>query len=165
MKKNIIIAIVAFGLIAGFAATAMAMPESKAKENAPDEEKVTKVSNKITGQISNIDTKTFAVVYDRNEATGEEFEMLFPIDKDLRVVHKNSFSELKVGDMVEVQFEDVATEKKDRKEGKRTNLVVTFVSPGAAIVEPTHAATTNTTAATENTESAAALPLKSDLRE
>ena len=164
MKKNIILAMVASGLIAGFAVSAMA--QEKAKENAPDEEKIiSSATNKITGQIGSINKSSISVVYKRDDAKGEEFEMLFPIDKNLRIVHKKSIRELAVGDTVEVEYEDVTIEKKDRNEGKRNTAVITFVSPAETPAEPvaTHGDTITTDTNT-TTESTSVAPLKSDLR-
>ena len=157
MKKTIFLSLALTGLIAG-----MALAQEKAPQPPADDEKVTTTPNKITGQISDISKKSFSVVYKKDEATGGEFEMLFPIDKNLRVVHKKSLSEMKVGDTVEVQYEDVTTEKKDRKEGKRNTAVITFISPGEEQpAEPVH--DTNPAVA-NNDESATVAPLKSDLR-
>jgi hypothetical protein len=162
MKNNIIAVMVACGLIAGFAAAALALEQGK--EPAHSEEKITTVSNTITGRISNIDKTTFAVEYASNEATGEVFEMLFPLDKDMKVVHKNGFSEFSVGDTVEVQFVDTAIERKNSKDGKRVVAALTFIKAGTPVIEQTHVAT-NSTVTTGSTESVEALPLKSDLRE
>jgi hypothetical protein len=157
MRKNIILALVTLGLALGNVGLTAA--QDKAKENSKDEEKTTSVANKVTGQISSINKNSIAVVYKRDEAKGEEFEMLFPIDKNLRVVHKKNIAELAVGDTVEVQFEDVTIEMKDRKEGKRNTTVLTFISRSE---QPAETISGHNEA--NSTESVSVPPLKSELR-
>jgi hypothetical protein len=166
MKNNFARIMLASFALVGLTCFSFAQDSAKndagenAKNDVQEEKEISRTGSKITGTIGNIAKNSIAVVYKRDEAKGEEFEMLFPIDKNLKIVHKKSVSELSVGDTVEVQYEDVVTERKGRQEGKRNTAVITFISPGETVAEPTR--DTNTTVTNNDDNSVA--PLKSELR-
>lgn len=95
-----------------------------AQEQAQDESRV------ASGEVSAINSSGIAVVYDRNYDTGAEYEIYFPVDKTTPIKHKGSLKEIKVGDLVSVDY--IKT-----KEGKTIAKSVTFIQaaiPSDALV-------------------------------
>ena len=45
----------------------------------------------IQGEVAGISQDSIAIVYNRNEATGEEYEMSFPVDKGVSIAHKKEY--------------------------------------------------------------------------
>lgn len=81
----------------------------------------------VSGEVSGIGRDFIAVVYNRDEAKGTEEEIALPIAKDVILEHRKSLEQIAVGDLVDVQFEDVKEETKEGTKTKRIARVITFV--------------------------------------
>ncbi len=62
--------------------------------------KTTTAAKEVQGEISGIGKDCIAIVYERDLEKGIEYEMLLPIEKDIRLVHKQNLNQIKVGDIV-----------------------------------------------------------------
>lgn len=80
----------------------------------------------ISGEVSAISKDFIAIVYRRDEAKGTEEEVALPIAKDAIIEHKKSLSEIGVGDMVNVEFEEVTEETDSGFRSKRIARVISF---------------------------------------
>ena len=101
---------------------------------------VARVAKEIQGEVAGISKDSIAIIYNRNEATGEEYEMSFPVAKEVDIVHKKSINEIAVGDTVNVQYEEIteksAEDKEKDPEIKRQVKVITFLRPAVRTPEP-----------------------------
>lgn len=114
---------IALAMVIMFAAFSIAAEEAK-------EEKETVKATEITGEISGIGRGYISIVYARDEKKGAEYEMLLPIDKDVKFIRKG-LDELAVGDKVRVKCDDYF---KTDEEGKgicarRVAKEIQFLSP------------------------------------
>jgi|GEM_PF-2989969 len=101
--------------------------------------KVTKVAEKkkaVQGEVVYLTKDYIAIVYSRDK--GIENEILLPIDKNLKLEHLRSLSNLNVGDTVAVEFLETTEQDQNGKLKKiRTGTVVTFVRPAQKKPETT----------------------------
>ncbi|MCK5161165.1 MAG: hypothetical protein KAQ99_06280 [Candidatus Aureabacteria bacterium] len=120
-------------LILGFIGTVFAKDKEK-------KEKVVKIaSGVVSGEISGISEKFISVVYEKDKEKGIEYETLVPIDKDVKIEHKKSLSELKIGDRVSIRYEDATVEDSDKRQTlKRKATVIRFVRSAVKTPEPAH---------------------------
>lgn len=130
-RKIILMIIISIFIISGM---------SRADEEKKGKRIVASNLKEIQGEVAGIIQDSIAIVYNRNEATGEEYEMSFPVDKGVNIVHKRSIKEIAVGDIVNVQYEEV-TEKYDDDQEKdpeinRKAKVITFLKPAIKTPEP-----------------------------
>lgn len=100
---------------------------SFAQEDKEDRKVVRRVMNGISGEVSAVSKDFIAIVYRRDEAGSSEEEMAFPIAKDAVVEHKRSLSDIGVGDLVDVEFEELSEETKEGVRSQRKVKVVRFV--------------------------------------
>ncbi len=114
------------------------------KGKAKKEPVVNSLVKQVQGEVSNITKRAISVVYERNAATGEEFEMMFPIDnKNVKVEHKQSISEISQGDTVLVIYREETSDYGDRTATEIKTDVVRFLKPADAqsVYKPKAAAT------------------------
>ncbi|MEA3437057.1 MAG: hypothetical protein U9R43_11370 [Thermodesulfobacteriota bacterium] len=118
-------------LVLGFMGTVVAKDKEK-------KEKVIKtVSGVVSGEISSISENFISVVYENDKEKGIEYEMLVPIDKDVKIEHKASLSELNIGDRVSIQYEDATVEDSDKRQMlKREAKIVRFIRSAVKKPEP-----------------------------
>jgi len=69
-------------------------------------------TREVSGEVSGITKNFIAVLYGQNDK--ESFELALPMDKSTRASQRK-FSEIKVGDMVSVTYEEVVETKKGEK--------------------------------------------------
>lgn len=82
----------------------------------------------ITGEVSAISKDFIAIVYNRNQERGSEEEIALPLAKNVIIEHKKSLSEIAVGDMVSVEFEEMSeSDERGGERTKRTARVLSFV--------------------------------------
>jgi len=130
-KKKVLLTIL---VIISFAGIVL----SEEKGNKGDTKKVIKT---ITGEVGGIGPNFIAIVYQKDEEKGVEYEMALPLKEDVKFQFVKNLKELQVGDKVTVQYEEeitTYTEKvKDEKgkekeqikeETKRTGTIVRFES-------------------------------------
>ncbi|MDO8748549.1 MAG: hypothetical protein Q7J72_05480 [Candidatus Omnitrophota bacterium] len=135
-KKRKIILIMAVGIfiICGI---------SRADEDKKSKRVVARIAKEIQGEVAGISKDSIAIVYNRNETTGEEYEMSFPVAKEVGIEHKKSIKEIAVGDTVNVQYEEV-TEKYTEDEEKDPEInrkvkVITFLRSAVKVAESAEA--------------------------
>lgn len=112
-------------LVLGLAGTGFAQ---KSKQEA----KVTSKTGEIEGEISAMGKNYIAIVYKREKDT--EYEMLLPMDsKKVKIERKKDLSELKIGDIVRIKYEDTTIEDSEKKQTmERKAIVISFVKPAPA---------------------------------
>ncbi len=106
-------------LTAGRAISVQATEQKESKQRVELKE--------VQGRISWLRKDMIAIVYAATETSEEE--ILLPLSKDTRLLHLKSLEQLRVGDVVSIQYEEITEET---PEGPRVNLVaktVIFVRP------------------------------------
>jgi ribosomal protein S17 len=103
---------------------------AQGKDEPKGKTKITTSRKEIQGEVVSISKKYIAVVYARDSKKNEEYEILLPIDEDTKVERMNSLKDLKIGDTVDITFEEenVAVEKGEGKTSRKAK-VVSFVAP------------------------------------
>ena len=92
--------------------------------------KMTREIKEVSGIVSAINEDFIAIVYDRDDAKGLEYEMALPIDEGMQLIHKRNLEQIKVGDKVEVQYEQLTEQKGDKQKVERKAKVIRFIKPG-----------------------------------
>jgi lipopolysaccharide export LptBFGC system permease protein LptF len=100
-----------------------------AEEKKEEKIRTTSVMKEVEGEISAIGKDYIAVVYERDNTKGEEYEILLPIDKDIKLVRKKSLDQIGVGDKVSIQYEELTEEYKEGPKQKRRAKIISFVKP------------------------------------
>lgn len=97
---------------------------------AAEEAKETVKATEVTGEVSVIGPTYISIVYARDEEKGVEYEMLLPIDKDVKFIRKG-LDELVVGDKVRVKCDDYFRINEEGKElcTRRVPKEIQFLSP------------------------------------
>jgi hypothetical protein len=109
--------------------------EEKDKEKV----KTTSVMKEVEGEVTWIGQNKIAILYRVDEAKGEEYEILLPLDeKDLTFVHKKNLGEIGKGDTVNVQYEEITEEGEEGRKTDRKAKVISFVKAG--VKQPASAA-------------------------
>lgn len=110
-----------------------AQAAQKAKGKDKKEPVVNTVVKEVQGVVSNITSRSLSLVYDRNEDTGVEQEMLFPIDAgNIKVEHKRGLSEISQGDTVLIIYREETSDYGDRTAIRNVADVVRFLKPADA---------------------------------
>jgi len=91
--------------------------------------KTTTLDKTVQGEISWIGKDYIAIIYQKDEKKGKEYEILLPIDADIQLLHKSNLDQLSVGDTVRVQFEELTEEYKEGARKERKAKVISFVKP------------------------------------
>jgi len=86
-------------------------------------------NKEIQGEVTSISKDYIAITYLVDGQKGTEYEMLLPIDKNVKLEHKRSLDEIAIGDIVRVQFREVADEYKNETKKSRKGTIISFVSP------------------------------------
>lgn len=106
--------------------------QEKQEAQKEEEEKVNVISamKEIEGEVSAINKQGIAIVYKKEAENNKDYEIYLPIDKSLKISHKQSLEQIKEGDTVSVQYEEMTEERKEGlKEVNRTAKVITFLRP------------------------------------
>ncbi|MFA5100308.1 MAG: hypothetical protein WC547_05455 [Candidatus Omnitrophota bacterium] len=94
---------------------------------------ISSVVKQVQGEVSNISKRSISIVFERNEETGEEFEMLFPVDlKEIKIEHKRSYGDISQGDTVLVIYREETSDYGDKQEMKAKTDVIRFLKPADA---------------------------------
>ena len=108
-------------------------------ERGPEKRK-TKISStikEVQGEISWMNDKYIAISYNRDLVKGTEDEMLLPIDRNIRLEHKQGIDEIKAGDLVRVSYdEETEEDEKGEKRDSRKARVISFIKAGAKKESP-----------------------------
>lgn len=94
--------------------------------------KAGRVIKGISGEVSAISKDFIAIVYRRDAAKGTEEEIALPIAKDVIIEHKKNLSEIGVGDMVDVEFEEVTEDTGEGPKSRRAAKVISFLRAAPA---------------------------------
>jgi hypothetical protein len=96
-----------------------------------EKSKTTSEMKEVEGAVTWIGQNKIAILYRIDEAKGEEYEILLPLDeKDLTFVHKKNLAEIGKGDTVNVQYEEITEEGQEGKRTDRKAKIITFVKTG-----------------------------------
>lgn len=123
MKNDKVFAIIMFVFFSGFATSAWAQQTAAtgADDQALEVEPYAVMT--VSGEVSAIDSKGIAIVYDRNYDTGTEYEIYLPVEKSTTFKHKASLKEIKTGDFVSADYYKT-------KEGKSILKNLMFIQSG-----------------------------------
>lgn len=92
--------------------------------------------NIISGEVSAISKNFIAVIYSRDEAKRSENEIALPLSKDFVVEHKRNLSEINVGDLVDLEFEEYTEDTPEGPVTTRVAVVVRFLRSAPKKIEP-----------------------------
>ena len=131
MKNNIIISIFAFSLVLAITETGVCQ-KAAGKSDKPKVQRSAKRFG-LQGEVTWISTTRdkIAVVYKKDEANGSEKEMLLPIAKDVQLEHVKSLEQIKKGDTVGVDFDEITEIRPDATETRREAKIITFIRSAA----------------------------------
>ena len=90
--------------------------------------------NIISGEVSAVSKDFIAVVYRSDKEKGSEEEIALPVAAEAVVEHKQSLSEIGIGDMVDVEYEEYTEETPEGPRSKRVAVAVRFLR--AAVKQP-----------------------------
>lgn len=132
--------VLAVVLICGLTALGFTQKSQDGKNEVKQEKTrniISTTSNELQGEVSWINKKYIAIVYNRDAAKGTEEEILLPLDESVKLQHKRKLDEIAVGDIVSIQYdeeteEDAHNEKKQSRKAK----VITFVKPAVKKLSP-----------------------------
>ena len=134
MKKRIIS--VTLSIILCFALAQLSLAAEKAQAKPKKQEvfvpTVNSAVKEIQGEVSAIVNNFISIIYKKEK--GVDYEIGFPIDKNVKLVHKKSLQEIAVGDTVSIEFEEVNETAKDGTITSRKPKAIYFVRP--AIKKP-----------------------------
>jgi len=91
----------------------------------------------VQGEVTWVRKDKIAIVYKKDVEYGSEEEILLPIDKDIRLAHLKSISDVAAGDMVYIQFEELTEEGVDGPKLSRTAKKISFIKKGTKKPIPT----------------------------
>jgi len=124
MKKTII-TLVVFGFVSLGLGIALAQ---KDQENMEKNIKVT--MKETTGVVSALSGSFIAVETGADPQSGAATESAFNLDKNVRIEHKNSLKEIKIGDTVAVGYAETIETKDDGSQSRKTSVkTITFLRP------------------------------------
>jgi hypothetical protein len=115
----------AIGLVLFLTATVFAQQKQEANEKKGP----LAVMKQVTGQVSAIDKRCIAVVYKRDAAG--EYEIPLTIKEPPKLEHVKELNQIKMGDTVTVQYEQMTEISKDGKEiiGEKFAKTIIFLKP------------------------------------
>jgi hypothetical protein len=148
-RKTQITQIIYLGLAAVFilgsadiglvAAAELKTKEVKAEEK---EEKIATVKKEITGVVSGISNNFIAIEYKVDLKEGMAYEIALNIGKDIKIERKKNLSEISMGDVVTVTYEENLKKEKDKDSGRekirvmsRVAKVIKFVNKAKPVIE------------------------------
>jgi hypothetical protein len=112
-----------------------AQNEASKKEDK-DKPRVTTVIKELQGELSGIGHNSLSITYQRDTEKGIEYDMLFYLDKkNIKLQHKKSLSEINLGDMVNVSYDEVNEETDGGIKTKRIAKEVSFIRAAPKKVE------------------------------
>ncbi len=89
-------------------------------------------AKEIQGEVSWIGKDKIAVTYKRDDAKGGEYEILLSFDKNsVRLVHKKSLGEIKIGDVVRIEYDETKEDSKGTEKINYQVKTIGFVRPAA----------------------------------
>lgn len=59
----------------------------------------------VSGEVSGIAKNYISIIYDRDYDLGTDYEIMIPVEPSTVLRHKQNFSDIKVGDLVSVEYE------------------------------------------------------------
>ncbi len=83
--------------------------------------------NIVSGEVSAVSKDFIAVVYRSDKNKGSEEEIALPVALDAVVEHKQSLSQIGIGDMVDVEYEEYSEETPEGPKSKRVAVAVRFL--------------------------------------
>jgi len=114
-----------FGKIGFVAVLVLGLVGTAFTQGKKDAKTYHSATKEVSGEVTGITKDTISVMYYYDNAENKEYEILLPIAKDVKLGHVKSLSELLVGDIVNVQYEEITEED---NVGKRTNRFAKVIS-------------------------------------
>jgi len=102
-----------------------------AQENQENKENNIEVALKeATGVIGSLSANFIAIETGVDAQQGAATEAAFNLSKNVRIEHKNSLKEIKVGDTVTVSYEETIETRDDGRKMRKTSVkTITFLKP------------------------------------
>ena len=139
MKKPIIALVVTIALTIGLTAISLAQNATKTTETKPQAKtkfKKTTQMKEVQGEVTWLTKNHIALVYATDEGGLSDREILLPFGKEVKLQHVQELSQIKKGDMVLVQYEEVIEEGPEGKQENRVAKLISFVRP--AVQKPSY---------------------------
>lgn len=108
-------------------AQAAAQVQNATQPQAPAEDDSFTLAT-VSGEISGITKKGISVIYDRDYDAGTEYEIMVLVDNKTKFKHKKDLSELKVGDLISVEYEKAGEKSKHKGMATTINFVQSGVT-------------------------------------
>jgi len=106
------------------------------EEQVPTQQFLGSNRDQAEGEITRITKDSILLLYKTDKEKGVEYEAAFPINKNVELVHFISLSDLKVGDMVRVSYEDAVTLLPDNSQKvQRKTKSISFIKAAAPVVK------------------------------
>lgn len=119
-------------LLGGVAIAQEAVQEQMAQQVAPQDviepQDESFTTETVSGEISGITKRAISIIYDRDYDTATEYEMLIPLDKDTKLKHKGSMKELKVGDLISIEYEKPGEKSKHKTRAATVNFIQSSIT-------------------------------------
>ena len=126
-----------------------------AQEN--QEKNIEVAQKEATGVIGSLSANFIAIETGVDSQAGAATEAAFDLSKNVRIEHKNSLKDLKVGDTVTVGYEETIETRDDGRKMRKTSVkTITFLKPAPAEMT----ALEETTPPVEGESKGGSLPLK-----
>lgn len=101
--------------------------EKRAKKKLRKDPEISSVLMQVKGEIGDIGRKHITIIYGYNKEKTIAREMMLRLDDTVEFKHIKSIKQIKIGDTVRVQYEEVVADYGDRQEKKRKAVLISFV--------------------------------------
>ena len=100
-----------------------------AKEDTAKAKK-TITAKEVQGEISGITKDYISVIYKKDEEKGVDYEIFLPIEQDIGLEHKQNLGELKLGDIVRIEYQETTEQDEKSIKSSRKAKAINFVKSG-----------------------------------
>ena len=92
-------------------------------------------TKEISGEVSVIRPRYISIIYERDEKKGAEYEMMFPINEDVKFTRKG-LDEIKVGDQVSITYGECSRIEENEETGKEEERFIRRDTKGVEFIRP-----------------------------
>ncbi|MFH1640378.1 MAG: hypothetical protein ABIA66_00270 [Candidatus Omnitrophota bacterium] len=94
------------------------------------------VKKEIQGEVTGKTFESISICYSRDKETRREEEIMIPIDeKSIKLVNKQELDEIKIGDVISVEYDEIIEDTDEGKFVKRKGQTIHFIRPAANLPE------------------------------
>jgi len=99
----------------------------KGAEAAKDEVVVSQEDKAVSGEVGFINSDFISIIDSQGDVEGYEHEQLMYLDKDVEVKSKSSLSEIKLGDTVQIDYEEKTKASKGVNKKEKAVKTIKFL--------------------------------------